>query len=137
MRALTMDEVGCVGGGAVMEDVREEVDITGRRTSDWWNPSTYLLNPGGAFGAAGQNSGRPRYYSAAADAAGYYIDDYTGIGLEEVTVIAKRDWCGSPLINVPDQPWGNDFSEACKQHDLDYNNAIAISKGYRRCKILK
>ena len=74
MRALTRDEVECVGGGAVME----EVVITGRRTYDWWDPSTYLLNPGGAFGTAGQNSGRPRYYSAAADAAGYFIDDYTG-----------------------------------------------------------
>jgi hypothetical protein len=78
MRALTMDEVECVGGGAVMEDIREEVAVTGRRTSDWWNPSTYLLNSGGAFGTAGQNSGGYRYYSAAADAAGYYIDDYTG-----------------------------------------------------------
>ena len=108
MRALTMDEVGCVGGGAVME----EVVITGRRTYDWWNPFTYLLNPEGAFGAAGQNSGRPRYYSAAADAAGYYIDDYTGAP-HQYTPVSPLLLCTpdqamqalmSPLLSAPGAP---------------------------------
>jgi hypothetical protein len=47
MRALTMDEIGCVGGGAVME----EVTVTGQRIYDWWDPLAYLVYPRGFFNA--------------------------------------------------------------------------------------
>jgi hypothetical protein len=62
--------------------------------------------------------------------------EFAGIGLAEVVVTSRRDWCGSPWFNVPDQPLGNDFSEACKQHDLDYNNAIAVPKAIADAKFL-
>ena len=99
MRALTMDEVGCVGGGAVME----EVVVTGRRTSDGWDPFTYLLNPGGAFGAVGQNSSKPMYCSTAAYKAGWFLDEIAGETIQDVgagTVI------GGGLITLTTAPSG-------------------------------
>ena len=99
MRVLTMDEVECVSGGAVME----EVVITGRRWSDSWNPSTYLLNAGGAFGSAGQNSSTPMYCNTAAYKAGWFLDEIAGETIQDVgagTVI------GGGLITVTTAPTG-------------------------------
>ena len=99
MRALTMDEVGVVSGGAVME----EVTVTGQRIYDWWDPSTYLLNQGGAFGAAGKNSSKPLYYSTAAYKAGWFLDEIAGETIQDVgagTVIAGG------LITVTTAPSG-------------------------------
>lgn len=42
MRALTVNEIGYVGGGVENLPVTDEVVITGRRIVDWWDPVTYL-----------------------------------------------------------------------------------------------
>ena len=99
MRVLTMDEVGCVSGDAVME----EVVITGRRWSDSWNPSTYSLNAGGAFGTAGQKSSKPMYCNTAAYKAGWFLDEIAGETIQDVGAGAV---IGGALITVTTVPTG-------------------------------
>jgi len=138
-----MDEVGCVSGGLEMRP-GDGVFFS----ANWQNSVADSFSMMSAYSGLGQQMND---YQAGKEVAAFntaaqpLIDmglapvkvtaqrvgaaEVAGIGLLEVAVTSRRDWCGNDKFNVPDRmPYVFDFSKACKMHDEDYDNALNVPK---------
>ena len=143
MRALTMDEVESVSGGREMrpgDGVFLSANWQNSVADSFWMMSAYsglsqqmndyqAVKEPAAFNTGAQPLIDMGLAPVKVTAQRVGAAEVAGIGLAEVVVTSRRDWCGNDQFNVPDRiPGVMDFSEPCKFHDGDYDNALYVQK---------